>query len=202
MDTVGLAKAILGENVSSYSLKRLAEYLGLSAKGELSCDGVRHPSVEQLAILGEYCKNDVDLCKGIYEKLIRQFPASQLWSMDWTIRAFIEPKLVLEQAALERGIQDEKTRREAAIAHSGIGKDILSSNKKFADYLRTKGIHVPTKVSIRTGLTIPAFAKTDQGLAELAESVPSLYAARIASKANLLETRGESLLKVAKTGSF
>ena len=75
MDTVGLAKAVLGENVSGYSLKRLAEYLGLPAKGEISCEGVLHPSAEQLAALGEYCKNDVEICKGIYEKLIAAIPA-------------------------------------------------------------------------------------------------------------------------------
>src|ERR1019366_113638 len=78
MDTVGLAKAVLGENVSGYSLKRLAEYLGLPAKGEMSCEGVREPSDEQMVALGAYCKNDVEICKGIYEKLITQFPQGQL----------------------------------------------------------------------------------------------------------------------------
>lgn len=202
MDTVGLAKAILGENVSSYSLKRLAEYLGLSAKGDVSCDGVRNPTNEQLAALGEYCRNDVDLCRGIYDKLIGQFPASQLWSLDWTIRAFIEPKLRLSESVLTKGVQDEKTRREEIIKASGIEKTVLSSDKQFAQLLVERGIAVRTKVSPRTGKAIPAFAKTDTGLDALRGSHPDLYAARIASKANLLETRGEALLAVAKTGAF
>jgi DNA polymerase bacteriophage-type len=202
MDTVGLAKAVLGENVSGYSLKRLAEYLGLTAKGEISCEGILHPSQEQLVALGEYCKNDVELCKGIYEKLISQFPQSQLSTMDWTIRAFVEPKLVLQQATLERGVQNEKARREEAIKKSGVDREVLSSNKRFAEYLSSKGIAVPTKLSTRTGKSIPAFARTDEGLGQLATTAPELYAARIASKSNLLETRGGNLLAVAKTGPF
>jgi DNA polymerase I-like protein with 3'-5' exonuclease and polymerase domains len=202
MDTMALAKAVLGENVSSHSLKRLAEYLGLPAKGEVSCEGVLHPSQEQLAALGEYCKNDVDICKGIYEKLIPQFPLSQIFALDWTIRAFVEPRLVLDRDVLEKGVQDEKKRREEIIEKSGVDKTILSSNKQFGEYLASKGISVPTKLSARTGKQIPAFAKTDNGLSQLRGISPVLYEARIAAKSNLLETRGESLLAVAKTGSF
>lgn len=202
MDTVGLAKAVLGENVSGYSLKRLAEYLGLPAKGELSCDGVLHPSAEQLAALGEYCKNDVDLCKGIYDKLSPQFPASQLAAMDWTIRAFVEPSLRLDEECLRGGVKNEKARREEIIKKSGIDRAVLSSNKQFADLLVSRGYTVYTKPSPRTGEPIPAFARTDRGLDELARLNPDLYAARVASKSNLLETRGESLLAVAKTGPF
>jgi DNA polymerase bacteriophage-type len=202
MDTLGLAKAVLGNNISGYSLKRLAEYLGLPAKGEISCDGVLHPSQEQLAALGDYCKNDVDICKEIYVKLIEKFPQSQLSAMDWTIRAFIEPKLVLNATVLEKGVTDEKKRREEIINKSGIDKKVLSSNKQFAELLSRQGMAVPTKRSGRTGKSIPAFARTDAGLTELATTAPDLYAARIASKANLLETRGESLLEIAKTGPF
>jgi hypothetical protein len=202
MDTVGLAKAVIGENVSGYSLKRLAEYLGLTAKGEISCEGILKPSAGQLAALGEYCKNDVEICKEIYDKLIPQFPVSQLWAMDWTIRAFVEPKLCLSQSVLEKGVQDEKARREEIIKKSGVDKAILSSNRQFAEYLTAQGIPVPTKQSARTGQLIPAFARTDEGLGKLASTAPDLYAARIASKSNLLETRGESLLAVAKTGPF
>lgn len=202
MDTVGLAKAVLGELVPSYTLKRLAEHLKLPPKGEISCEGLMHPTPEQLATLGEYCKNDVEICKAIYEKLMPSFPISQLEAIDWTIRCFLEPKLVLDLAILEKGVIDEKKRREEVIKLSGIDRDVLSSNTKFADYLAKRGIPVPTKVSGRTGKKIPAFAKTDEGLAQLQLSHPAIHAARLASKANLLETRGESLIDVGKTGPF
>jgi DNA polymerase I-like protein with 3'-5' exonuclease and polymerase domains len=202
MDTMGLAKAVLGGNVSNHSLKRLAEYLGLSAKGEISCEGIHNPLPEQLAALGEYCKNDVEICKGIYEKLIPQFPQSQLPAMDWTIRTFVEPCLMLNMRELEKGVQDEKARREEIIKKSGVDKSVLSSNKQFAEYLQQHGLSVPTKLSTRTGRSTFAFAKTDAGLSELGKINPTLYAARLASKSNLLETRGESLLAVARTGTF
>lgn len=202
LDTVGLAKAVLGENVSGYSLKRLSEYLGLTAKGEISCEGVLHPSAKQLAALGEYCKNDVEVCRQLYEKLIPQFPQSQLSAMDWTIRAFVEPVLCLDPKCLDQGVKNEKTRREEIIKASGVDKTILASNKQFAELLDKRGIYYGTKTSTRTGRNMPAFAKTDSGLAQLAIDAPALYAGRIASKSNLLETRGESLLSVAKTGTF
>ena len=201
-DTVALAKAVLGENVSGYSLKSLAEYLGLQSKGELKWDGVRDLTLSQEDDMALYCKNDTDICRGIYEKLMPQFPVSQLWSVDWTIRAFVEPKLCLSESVLTKGVQDEKKRREEVIKASGVEKSILASNKQFAELLASRGYDVPTKTSLRTGKSIPAFARTDDGFAQLALSAPQLYAARIASKANLLETRGEALLAVAHTGTF
>lgn len=202
MDTVGLAKAVLGGNVANYSLKRLGEYLGLPAKGEISCDGIRNPTPGQLAHLGEYCIVDTDICKGIYEKLMPQFPKSQIFSMDWTIRCFVDPRLQLNRFVLATGVEEEKVRRENIIRASGVDKKVLSSNKQFAQYLVGRGIPVRTKVSGRTGKAIPAFAKTDSGLDVLKSAYPELYRARLASTANLLETRGAALLEVAKTGAF
>lgn len=202
VDTVAVAKAVLGENVSGYSLKRLAEYLGLPVKGEMHCEGIVHLTPQQAEELGVYCKNDVDLCKGIYEKLMPSFPKSQLPVLDWTVRCFIEPQLELDRDVLQKGVEDEKKRREDIIKKSGISKEVLSSNKRFSEYLAGRGIPVATKLSSRTGKHIPAFAKTDSGLDALKQIQPELYEARIASKSNLLETRGESLLAVAKTGLF
>ncbi len=201
-DTVALAKAVLGGKVSGYSLKQLAEYLGLEAKGELKWDGVRDLTPQQDKEMGVYCKGDVSICRGIYERLSREFPISQYSAVDWTIRAFVEPKLVLNASTLSDGVAKEKERREEAIKASGIEKDVLSSNKKFSALLSSKGYVVRTKISGRTGKEIPAFAKTDDFIESLKSIDPVLYEARIASKANLLETRGESLLAVAKTGPF
>lgn len=201
-DTVALAKAVLGEQVSSYSLKSLAQYLGLESKGELKWDGVRDLTPQQEEEMSLYCKTDTNICRGIYEKLMPQFPQSQLSAMDWTIRAFIEPRLTLDESVLTKGVANEKKRREEIIKAGGVDKSILASNKQFAEHLERSGFTVPTKISGRTGKSIPAFARTDDGLTTLAAECPTLYAARIASKANLLETRGGSLLAVAKTGPF
>ncbi len=198
-DTAALGRAVLGEKVAGYSLKTLAAYLGLPAKGELSCDGVRDPSPEQLSILGRYCENDVRLCQGIFKALYPQFPQSQLWHMDWTIRAFIDAQLTLNTALLEEGVKNEKERREKAIQLSGVDRKTLSSNKQFAAHLVGAGYDVATKRSPRTGEQIPAFGKSDEGIVSLPETLRN---ARLAAKSSLLETRGESLLAVGKTGAF
>jgi hypothetical protein len=198
-DTAGLSRAVLGETVSGHSLKTVSAHLGLPAKGELSCDGVRNPTPEQLSVLGSYCETDVTLCQGIFKALYCKFPQSQLWHMDWTIRAFIDARLTLNTALLEEGVANEKKRREEAIQRSGVDRETLSSNQKFASHLASVGHDVVTKTSLRTGKQIPAFAKTDAGIAALPEI---LRDARLAAKSSLLETRGESLLSVGHTGAF
>lgn len=197
MDTMGLAMAVLGEKVGSFSLKALAKYLGLPDKGEMKTDGIRDLSETDEALLSAYCLNDVELCRAIYYKLIPEFPESQLSSMDWTIRAFIEPKLKLDTAVLEKGLYEEKERREKAIISSGYTKDQLSSNKEFAKIL---GTGVPTKKSPRTGATIAALALQDEGFLALKDTLPELYAARVAAKSTITETRAAKLLEISKTG--
>lgn len=201
-DTCALSRAVLGETVPGHSLKALASQLGLAAKGEISCDGIRLPSAAQLATLGLYCNNDVLICQGIFKALFGRFPASQLWSMDWTIRCYIDAKLTLNTSLLQKGVEDEKARREEAIRLSGVDRKTLSSNKQFAEHLLGIGFRVPTKTSLATGKQIPAFAKTDAGLATVLGEDSGLYKARLAAKSSLLETRGESLLSVGRSGTF
>lgn len=200
-DTCALSRATLGEKIASHSLKALAIHLGLSAKGEIGVDGIRTPSAEQLAALGEYCSNDVVICQGIFKALFGLFPAAQLWSMDWTIRCYIDAKLTLNTALLTEGVLNEKARRDEAIRASGVLREVLSSNKKFAEHLSGLGYNVPTKENNK-GKQIPAFAKTDAGLATVLAGDDRLYQARLAAKSSLLETRGESLLSVGRSGAF
>ena len=205
VDTVSIAKAVVGQNLGSFSLYAVGQYLDLPQKGDLAkidVNGSRDLDAKQVAELQEYCANDVAICKGIYDKLRSQFPASQYEHMDWTVRCFTSPKLVLDLDKLAKGVEDEKLRRDTIISATGIDRTVFSSNKKFAELLASNGIKVPTKVSASTGKTIPAFAKTDPGLAGLEKSHPQWYAARIASKSSLLETRGEALHAVGKTGPF
>lgn len=197
MDTMGLAQAVLGEKVGSFSLKALAKYLGLPDKGEMKTDGIRDLSPADCAELSAYCLNDVELCRAIYYKLIGEFPESQLASMDWTIRAFIEPKLRLDTAILERGLHEEKERREKAITASGYSKEALTSNAAFGKLL---GDAVPTKISPRTGKSIPALALGDEGFLSLKTDYPELYAGRVAAKSTITETRATKLLEISKGG--
>ena len=205
VDSISIAKAVIGQNIGSFSLYAVGNYLGLESKGNLAAigmDGIKDPTAQQLKELTDYCVIDVTICQGIFDKLIKQFPESQFSPMDWTVRCFTEPRLILDEAMLVKGVADEKVRRESIIAATGIERTVFSSNKQFAELLAKNGIRIPTKVSKTTGKTVPAFAKTDPGLAALEKTHPTWYAARIASKSSLLETRGEALINVAKTGTF
>ncbi len=205
VDSISVAKAVIGQNIGSFSLYAVGNYLGLESKGNLAAigmDGIKEPTAQQRVELETYCTTDVVICHGIFTKLRSQFPETQYRPMDWTVRCFTQPKLILDIPKLEKGVADEKVRRETIISATGIERTVFSSNKQFADLLRQHGIKVPTKVSPSTGKTIPAFAKTDAGLAGLEKTHPLWYAARIASKSSLLETRGEALINVGRTGPF
>jgi DNA polymerase family A/3'-5' exonuclease len=203
IDTVSLAKAVLGPSVSGYSLGNLAVAMGLQTpKGELKIDGLAELTAEQEQVLASYCLNDVSLCKEIFDRLIKAFPQGELASLDWTARAFIEPKLVLDSERLKKAVEDEKRRREAAIEKSGFTKAQLSSNAQFAEVVRASGLVVPTKISGRTGAAIPAFSRTDEGLRELERLAPALYEGRLAAKSTILETRAAALYEISKTGPW
>jgi hypothetical protein len=202
LDTQTMAKAVLGNNVSSYSLRNLAAFFGLEPKGELKTDGLRVLTEQEVQELATYCKHDTELCAQIFGRLIKEFPESQIPVMDWTVRCFIEPKLALNVELLEKAVQNEKARREKAIEATGYTKAALSSNSQFAALVRANGITVPTKISTRTGKSIPALSLADEGFLALKGSCPTLYDGRVAAKSTINETRGEALLNVGKTGLF
>ena len=202
LDTQTMAKAVLGNDISSYSLRSIAEFMGLEPKGQLKTDGLRDLTLQQEQELAEYCKHDTELCAQIFERLILNFPAGQIPIMDWTIRCFIEPKLALNVELLEKAVSDEKTRREKAIEATGYTKAQLASNPQFASLVHANGGTVPTKTSTRTGKSIPALSLSDEGFISLRESHPVLYAGRVAAKSTINETRGEALLNVGRTGLF
>jgi DNA polymerase bacteriophage-type len=202
LDTQSLARTVLGSSIDGYSLKRLAEYLGLEPKGDLLTDGLDTLSPEQEKQLAEYCMTDVRICKAIWDKLSPSFPKGQIFSMDWCARAFINPLLSLNTELLDKAVKDEKARRDLAISLTGATKEELASNKRFADLVARRGYAVPTKTSSRTGREIPAFSKSDEGFKDIERLDPVLYAGRLAAKSTILETRGMKLYEISKTGPF
>ncbi len=114
VDTLGMSKAVLGASVASHSLDSLARHFGLPQKGVMKTDGIRDLTAEQEKELAEYCLHDVYLLEQVFSKLVELgFPASQWEAMSWTVKAFCEPKLVLNTALLTKGAEDEAKRREA-----------------------------------------------------------------------------------------
>lgn len=206
IDTVAMARAILGIRIRDYSLRTLAEYFNLPAKEQLKTDNLEELTIDQEKELSEYCLHDVWLCEEIFKRLEPSFPKSEYFHIDWTSRAFIEPKLVLNVSLLEKAAKEEAKRRETIFEQIGINKEIFSSNKKFPELLASKGYEIPIKLSPSTGKLIPALALGDPEFLTMRETenkeLNDLIEARIAAKSTLLETRAGKLVAIGKTGLF
>jgi hypothetical protein len=210
--TQSMARAVFGHTLKSHSLASVAAYYGLAPKGFMQTDGVRDLTPQQEEELALYCKHDVDLCRQIYERMLAKFPVGQFAAMDWTIRAFVEPKLVLNAPVLEKAWADEKYRRENIFKTIGIPKEVFSSNVKFPQLLVSEGYEVPTKHSPKqknadgSPKEIPALALGDAAFLEMRDSddptLADLCEARIAAKSTLLETRCDKFLKLSALGNF
>jgi DNA polymerase len=128
--------------------------------------------------------------------------------MDWTIRMFTEPKLMLDKQRLlahrdavlkhKQDLLDNLTR-----THS---PEVFRSNDKFADLLAEYGVVPPTKISPTTGKETYAFAKTDEDFLEILNSdnpdVVGIVEARMGLKTSQAETRALSYANHADFGPW
>ena len=206
IDTKALAKAVLGKTVKGFSLKELAEHFGFEPKGELKIDGKAELTEAEEASLADYCLHDVDLCRKIYRELAKGFPENQYPVMDWTIRTFVEPKLVLNHEKLAKASKEEAERRENIFKNLGIAKEVFASNPQFAELLKKNGYEAPTKISPRTRERIPALALGDPEFNALLDTkdakLKGLLTARVAAKSTLLETRTATLAAIGRSGAW
>lgn len=219
LDTLSMARAVVGGFGSSMSLAKLAERFGIGVKGVevVAATGKHHRdfSVAEWLQYGEYCLNDCDLTVGLFrlfmggffapmERQITAFPKFELKLIDRTIRMFTEPSIVLDHVILRGELHDLIALRETALADSGVTREDLMSNPKFALALTALGVDPPTKISTTTGKQTWAFAKTDKGLQDLAEhadpKVQALVAGRLRNKSTIAETRVERLLGIESRG--
>ncbi len=232
LDIMGMSRALFPHE-KSHSLKAQAERMGVGVKGTevLNALGKRygHFSAEDLAKYGEYCNNDVDLTHRLFTMYMGMgFPLQELKLIDMTLRMFIEPRLILDDALLREHLVDVKKRKadlleqvfdtfltaesdldsRAELASQGLEgvKKMLMSNDKFAQALRDLGVEPPTKISTTTKKVAWAFAKTDEAFKALEEhpdeAVQALVAARLGNKTTLEETRTERFINMATRGAF
>ena len=213
LDTLGMARALIGHEVKSLSLNSVATHFGIGGKtGALAkVKGLPLEVIKQSPELYndyvEYACIDVTLCKGIFDRLAPDFPPSEMAIMDMILRCTIEPRFVLDENALAlhlHNVQQEKANVLAsAMALTGAnGKEALRSNDQFAALLRAQGVEPPTKISPVTGKESYAFAKTDVDFVALTEhenpAVQALVEARMGSKSTLEESRTERLLSISR----
>ena len=216
LDTLGMARPLHNVTVGG-SLAKLAAYYGLGKKGDevVAALGKRKADFTEadLAQYGEYCKNDVNMTKQLFDKLKVGFPSSELLVIDQTLRMYTDPVIELDVPLLEKHLEEVRTRKRTLIQDLGQGmggaqavQDMLMSNDKFAEYLKRLGVEPPTKTSLKTGKESWAFAKTDKGMTDMLEHpderVQAAVSARLGVKSTLEETRTENLISVAGRGKL
>lgn len=214
LDTLSMARPLHNATVGG-SLAKLVTYYGLGKKGDevVAALGKRKADFTEadLAQYGQYCINDVNLTKALFDKMKVGFPASELLIIDQTLRMYTEPVIELDVPLLEKHLEEVRTRKRTLISDLGHGmggaqavQDMLMSNDKFAEYLKRLGVEPPTKISLKTGKESWAFAKTDKGMTDLLEHaderVQAAVSARLGVKSTLEETRTEALIAVAGRG--
>ena len=213
-DTLCMARALHGVEVGG-SLAKLATRYNVGVKGDEVVKAINKRRVdftaEELALYGEYCRNDVDLTYKLFLLMIPSFPQEELKLIDMTLKMFTEPVLYVEQSTLQERLtelQEDKSRLLQGLMEQlkcDTEEDVrekLSSNKKFAEVITGFGIEVPYKTSVTTGKQIPALAKKDEGFIALTEHddpfIQQLCAVRLGTKSTLEEKRIERFMDIGK----
>lgn len=209
-DTAAMSRGLYPNE--SAALKNVCERLypddKTMRKGEelVNAKGIRDLDPNLEATIAGYCIQDVDLTYHIFQTMVENYPQSELDLIDLTVRMFVEPKLVLDRELLIAHKEQVAAETATKIDMSGTDRETLASQPKFAAYIESLGVTVPTKKSPRTGEMIPAFSKSDSAYNQMMEMHPehaNVWAAREAVKSRLEETRAERFLSaVNPDGTF
>ena len=217
IDTISVARAVLGVKAPSFSLDKLGEFLGLGGKmfydALTNTQGIRDlpPQVEKALV--PYAIRDNDLCYAIFRKLKDQIPASEWVTIDWCAKTACRPTLALNGPLLWEAHDEEVARKKAVVASVGFGdydkgKSIFNSNDKFAallgPLLEAYGEELPMKRSKgkkTEGQLTYAFSASDEDFVSLQEhpdeDIAALVEARLAVKGSIVETRTARMAEVA-----
>ena len=206
-DTLCMARAYHGVE-SSGSLRALAQRYNIGEKGTEVIEALGKNRLdfteEELARYGDYCINDVDLTYELLKIMSRGFPKKEFKLIDTTLRMFVEPVLDLDLGMLEQHLTETRDSKDELLEASGVSKEDLMSNPKFAEVLKSIGVEPPMKISPTTGKETFAFAKSDEEFKALQthpdEKVQALVNARLGTKSTLEETRTQRFIDIAKRG--
>ena len=206
-DTLCIARALHGVEVGG-SLHALTQRYNLGTKGTEVLDAKgKHRldfTPEELGRYGDYCVNDVELTYKLFMRMAKGFPKQEMRIIDMTLRMFTEPMLDLDIGLLRQHLEDTQKIKEDLIKSSGVTREQLMSNPKFAELLVSMNVEPPMKTSLTTGKETYAFAKNDEAFKALQEHddprVQALVTARLGTKSTLEESRTERFIGIAKRG--
>jgi DNA polymerase len=208
VDALGIARTMLAHKLPRLSLAKVAEYLKIGHKGHAIANvkGMRRDQIRNDPVLwgafSDYCLQDNRLCEGVFRILGQNFPPAERRVMDLVLRCAVEPKFIIDRPMLVSHLEELKLEKAKLLTDAGLSdRNLVMSNSQFQKALEDFGVDVEMKTSPITGKLLPAFAKTDEFMAELSEHedsrVQALAAARLGHKSTIEETRGMTLLRVA-----
>lgn len=209
LDTLSMARALHTIEVGG-SLAALAKHYKLGEKGDEVVNALGKRRADflpgELVRYGEYCKNDVELTRKLFDLFTYQFPPKELRLIDLTIRMFAEPKLYVDVSGLRLHLEGVRARKNNLLKSAGESEASLQSNEQLADLLQLMGVTPPRKVSATTGKETWAFSKNDEEFKQLLEHedprVQTLVAARLGVKSTLEETRTERMINIGQRGAM
>lgn len=206
-DTMSMGQALHGID-KSVSLKNLAVLYRIGEKGTevLAALGKHREDfgVEELRQYGEYCRNDVELTYTLFQKMLPRFSRKELKLIDCTIKMFARPQFEVDIPLLKDHLADVIRKKIALFESSQCTSEVLNSNPKFAELLKSFGVAPPMKISATTGKETYAFAKTDEEFKLLLEHederVQAVVAARLGTKSSIEETRTQRFIGIGQRG--
>jgi DNA polymerase family A len=177
----------------------------------------------------DYANNDNEMNAAIFYKLLPELPPSERKVMDRVLRCAVDPAFVIDTVMLREHLEQLKEdKRELLRTASGAppsdGTAVLDlgdndqieaglrafvgelrSADKFKQLLEARGVDIEYKTSPSDPTrSIPAFAKTDEFMADLQEHddpiVQALASARLGVRSTIEETRGARMLAIAGLG--
>jgi DNA polymerase len=207
LDTMSMAQAIVPATQSK-SLANLAVYYEVGVKGTEVINALGKRRIDftpqELARYGDYCVNDTELTYTLFNKLLDGFPQHELKLIDLTIKMFAEPVLEIDTELLVEHLRGIREFKDKLLDASGLDTETLMSNNKFADWLRSRGVEPPMKISPTTGREALAFSKTDKNFLALQDHedviIQTAVAARLGVKSTLEETRTERFIGIGSRG--
>jgi DNA polymerase bacteriophage-type len=206
VDVLGMARSLLHHKSKRLGLGEVAKLLGLANKTDLilKVQGMHAADIKAKGLwpaYRRYAMRDMQLCGQAFAKLIPYFPKEELQVMDLVLRCAVQPVFQADVPMLTTYLEDLRKLKESLLKKAGCDKAALMSTAKFKALLDALGVPVQTKISKATGQPIPAFAKTDAFMQELANDdnfeVQALAAARLSQRSTIDETRAQKFLSIS-----
>lgn len=161
---------------------------------------------------GDKDLGDVGLTYAAFLRMEPHYPDDELRLIDLHIRMMCQPIFTLNCELVQECLDEGVAKRNTLLQAAGVASSTLSSDAKFAAYVRDKlGIDLPMKPSPtvketdpetgeQTPKMIPALGKSDMGFQEMRARHPQhehIWAGRIAAKSTGEITRAQRFLETA-----